>query len=70
MSNIPDRGYGSWGQWKRRRKRQGHCDTFVDGSFAALLDWEERHICHLSDAKPEPTTIEQQALNWAERRAG
>ena len=49
MSGIPDRGYGSWRQWKRRvMAREGEDATalfYVDESFSGEhADWQQAHM--------------------------
>lgn len=69
-SDFPNRGYGSWAQWRRRAERYGDIDVAADGVPKILwLEWEELHAM---PGWKEVNTGTKEAVNQAiaDRRAG
>ena len=59
MSGIPERGYGSWAQWKRRWGKRGGSIFFVNGDDNRIA--QERWVARHGQPKPEggETTIRE-----------
>ena len=49
MSGIPERGYGTWGQWRRRALGMiGRIHFCVnDGNNEEAREWQKYHMRHL-----------------------
>ena len=48
MSAIPERGYGSWRQWKRRTLREEVAHVgILDGIQGEVDDWTKLHLAAL-----------------------
>ncbi len=66
MSGIPERGYGSFEQWRRRWQKEGDCHFKVDGFSYGSQEMEEWANLHCS-GQSLPGTLKGAALQEAHR---